>query len=155
MARTTKCKKNCDICGNKYHRQEMTEVKHSKWSPDILSVCLVVIFGLYLLSGVKDASEDYKKEITEQEFEIVSCYVELRNRTNMVGGLLGTDKYLHYGYLNSDGKVTFEEICFEKEFDFRLTEGVPKVIITTDENNKTYVFELTREIYNNLISNRE
>ena len=88
--------------------------------------------------------------VTTQEFELVSCYIEYRNITNGFGGVVRIDEYLHYSYVDKNGKVIFEEKTFGSYLNFQVTEETPKYIIETDGNNKTYTFQLTREMYKNI-----
>ena len=116
---------------------------------------LLLVFLLIISMFTMVACDNKEEEVTTQEFELVSCYIEFRNKTNGFGGILRTDEYFHYGYVDENGKVIFDEMYFGNHLDLRITEETPKVIITTSKNSKTYAFELTREMYNNLNSSQE
>lgn len=89
-------------------------------------------------------------EVTTQEFELVTCYIEYRNVTNGFGGVVRIDEYLHYGYVDESGKVIFDEMSFGSYLNFQVTEETPKLIIEATRNSKTYTFQLTREMYKNI-----
>lgn len=115
---------------------------------------LLLVF-LFIISMFAMVACDKTVQVTTNEFELVSCYIEYRNRTNGFGGVLGTDEYLHYGYVDSNGHVTFKEIIMGYYIDFQLTEGTPKVTIRSSSVETRYTFQLTREMYNNLNSSQK
>lgn len=97
--------------------------------------------------------KEERKQETPQEFELVSVYIEYRNITNKFGGVVRTDEYIHYGYVDENGQVIFDEMYLKKDdICFQVTEGTPKIIITTSP--ETYAFYLTREMYSNLNSSQ-
>ena len=114
---------------------------------------LVLLLVISMLTMV--ACESKPVQVTTTEFELVSCYIEYRNKTNLYGGVLDTDEYLHYGYADSNGNVTFKEIIMGYYIDFQLTEETPKVIIRSSSVETRYTFQLTREMYNNLNSSQK
>ena len=118
----------------------------------LLLVFLLIASVFTMVACDSDSTEDL---VTTKEFELVSCYIEYRNKTNNFGGILRTDEYLHYGYVDDNGKVIFDELRFGNHLNFTVTEETPKVIITTSKNEITYAFELTREMYNNLNSGQK
>ncbi len=123
-----------------------------------LGVCkrsLLLVFLLIISMFIMVACDSEEKVVTTQEFELVSCYIEYRNKTNGFGGIIKTDEYLHYGYVDDNGQVTFGEMPFSNYLELKVTEETPKVIITTSNNNKTYAFELTREMYKNINSSQQ
>ena len=113
----------------------------------IRSLLLVFLLIVSMFSIV--ACDNKEDVVTTQEFELVSCYIEYRNETNWMGGIIKTEEYFHYGYVDDNGQVIFDEMYFEY-LDLKVTEGTSKVIITTSKSKTTYTFELTREMYNNL-----
>ena len=122
-------------------------IKSKSLGVRIRSLLLVFLLLVSMFSLVAcDNSEDV---VTTQEFELVSCYIEYRNETNWMGGIIKTEEYFHYGYVDDNGQVIFDEMYFEY-LDLKVTEGTSKVIITTSKSKTTYTFELTREMYNNL-----
>ena len=118
----------------------------------LLLIFLIIAIIFTLIACDSDDTEDV---VTTEEFELVYCYIEYRNQTNGFGGITGTSEYLHYGYVDDNGKVIFDEIEFGYYLNFTITEETPKIIITTSENETTYTFELTREMYNNLSSSQK
>jgi len=110
-------------------------------------VILVLLLIISILTMV--ACDSKESQVTTQEFELVSCFIEFRNETNGFGGITRTDKYLHYGYINEEGKVTFDEKYFDYG-EYELTEETPKVSIKTSKSETTYTFYLTREMYENI-----
>lgn len=117
----------------------------------VLLIFFVIVINMFTMV----ACMNNEIQLTTQEFELVSCYIEYRNRTNFYGGVMGTDEYLHYGYANDNGQVTFDEIRSGYYIDFQITEETPKVIIKTSPTETTYTFQLTREMYNNLNSSQK
>ena len=117
---------------------------------------ILLLAFLLIISMFTMVACDSKQEVTTtQEFEVVSCYIEYRNVTNGFGGIHRTDEYLHFGYVDDNGKVIFKELHFGNHIDFQITEGTSKVIITTSNSKTTYAFQLTREMYNNLNSSQK
>lgn len=111
---------------------------------------LLLVFLLLISMFTIVACDDKEDVVTTQEFELVSCYIEYRNITNGFGGVVRIDEYLHYGYVDENGKVIFEEKTFGSYLNFQVTEETPKYIIETNGNKKTYTFQLTREMYKNI-----
>ena len=112
----------------------------------------LLVFLLIISMFTMVACDSNKEVTTTQEFEIISCYLEHRNVTNNFGGVLRVEEYFHYAYLDDNGKVIFKEMLFGDYIDFQVTEGKPKVIITTSKSKTTYAFRLTKEMYNYLNS---
>lgn len=116
-----------------------------------LILVLLLTISMFTMLGC-----DYKGlQVTTYEFELLSCYIEYRNQTNMYGGILRTDEYLHYAYTNGNGKVIFDEMPIGYHVDFQLTEGTPKIIMRSSSAKKEYIFQLTRDMYNNLNSGQK
>lgn len=119
---------------------------------------LLLVFLLIASVFTMVACDSYSTEdvvVTTEEFELVYCYIEYRNQTNGFGGITGTSEYLHYGYVDDNGQVIFDEMSFGNHLNFTVTEETSKIIITTTKNKTTYAFELTREMYNNLNSSQK
>lgn len=115
-------------------------------------IILVILLVISMLTMV--ACENKPMQVTTSEFELVSCYIEYRHKTNLYGAILDTDEYLHYGYVDSNGDVTLKEIIMGNHIEFKLTEGTPKVIIKSSSVETRYIFQLTREMYKNLNSSQ-
>lgn len=100
------------------------------------------------------ACEIKDEQVTTQEFELVYFYIEYRNVTNGFGGIVGTNKYLHYGYIDANSKVIFDEIFFSSWINFEITEETPKVIVVVGKNSTDYTFQLTRKMYEDINSSQ-
>ena len=72
------------------------------------------------------------------------------------GGIIRTEEYLHFGYVDGNGQVIFDETYFGNHIDFQVAEGTPKVIIKTSNLYGTsHAFQLTREMYENINSSQK
>ena len=62
-------------------------------------LAFLLIFSMFTMVACSSKEET----VTTQEFELVSCYIEYRNETNWMGGIIDTDEYFHYGYVDENG----------------------------------------------------
>lgn len=111
---------------------------------------LLIVISLFTLVACNKKNE----QVTTQEFELVSCYIEYKNVTNGFGGIVRTDEYLHYGYIDANSKVIFDEMSFGSWINFEITEETPKFIVVAENGSKDYTFQLTREMYKNINSSQ-
>jgi len=115
-------------------------------------IAFLLIVTIFTMAGCQPDEGDEGDEgiVITQEFELVTCYIEHRNETNLYGGITEVDQFLHYGYVDESGKVIFDEMRFGSYLNFQVTDETPKCIIEASRNSKTYTFKLTREMYKNI-----
>ena len=87
---------------------------------------VIIAFLLIVTIFTMVGCQQDEGEVTTQEFELVTCYIEYRNVTNGFGGVVRVDEYLHYGYVDESGKVIFDEMSFGSYLNFQVTDETPK-----------------------------
>lgn len=130
----------------------LSVIKSKKFN--IVKRSLLLLYFVVIFSFTMVACDNKESVITTEEFELVSCYVESRNETNLYGGVLKTKEYFHYAYVNDEEKVVFDEIYLPWA-EFEITDKTSKVIITSNNGSTNYTFKLTKEMYNKLNSAKE
>ena len=113
---------------------------------------IILVFLLVIIILTMVACDGIKPQVTTYEYELVSCYVEIRNLTNLYGGTIQTNKYVHFSYIIGNGNVKSQEKQIGDFTYFQITDGTPKLPITTGFGDASYTFQLTREMYNKLYS---
>ena len=116
---------------------------------------LILVFLLVISMLTMVACESKPVQVTTCEFELVSCYIEQRNETNIYGGVLRTHEYIHYAYIDGSGNVRLAERIMGVHINLAITEKTPKVIINDSWVETTYTFYFTREMYNKLYSGQK
>ena len=101
----------------------------------------------------KQEQETQKEET--QEFKLLGAFIEMRNVTNNFGGIMRTDKYFHYAFKTSDGKVVFKEKKLYNEYDGIVYElefkiGEENKIIQHNGYKTKLEFIMTEEMYNDV-----
>ena len=133
-------------------------MKTNKKAGNIRQVLIILVIILTLFSIVACADND--ENTTNQEYELVSCYIENRNETNGFGGIMKRRNILHYGYIYENRKVIFDEQeivsgLIEFEIAYDSPKETPKVIIMEDQGKIIHVFRLTREMYLNINNSKQ
>lgn len=100
--------------------------------------------------------EEQQKEPEVLEFELVSCYVEVRQTTNVIGRVVDTQKYFHYGFKDGDS-VIFKEKRMLNTYDytnyrlrFEITEDEPKIIQEYNTYQVVLTFMLKKDMYDSI-----
>lgn len=105
--------------------------------------CMLFLFGC-------SPNEEFKKEIT-YEYEIVSVNQYVQNETNNFGGIIDTDIYYTFTYIDKNGKL--EQVDeFEKKLHTDIRIGDSNKYIVKENTNDDYneILYLTKETLNNI-----
>lgn len=121
----------------------------------ILIVCMILTSLIFASCGSSSfTNTEASREPPEPkiyQFELLSCNIEKRPKTNNFGGIIDWKKYLLYVFLD-EGKVTFrenrvsEDLSFMSgyEIDFDISDE-PKIV--QNVTKKTMTFYLTKKMY--------
>ena len=134
---------------NKSKSKFLNSIKRH-WFDAFLGVVILLMVSICIAGYVNQGP---KRIVSTEEFELVSCYVEIRDITNGFGGIEGTKEYLHYGYIDANGNVEFDEMQFQYA-NYNITEETSKLIVVKNNRGQTdTTFLLTKGMYNNLYAN--
>lgn len=117
-------------------------------------IIFIIIISMFITACSRYAyPEEKQKEPEVLEFELVSCYVEVRQTTNVIGRVVDAQKYFHYGFKDGDS-VIFKEKRMINTYDytnyrlrFELTEGEPKIIQEYNSYQVVLTFMLKKDMY--------
>ncbi len=120
-------------------------------------IIVIIIISMFITACSRYAyPEEEQNEPEVLEFELVSCYVEVRQTTNFVGRVVDTQKYFHYGFKDGDS-IIFKEKQMLNTYDytnyrlrFEITEDEPKIIQEYNTYQVVLTFMLKKDMYDSI-----
>ena len=120
-------------------------------------IIVIIIISMFITACSRYAyPEEQQKEPEVLEFELVSCYVEVRQTTNVIGRVVDTQKYFHYGFKDGDS-IIFKEKQMLNTYDytnyrlrFEITEDEPKIIQEYNTYQVVLTFMLKKDMYDSI-----